>query len=247
MPPKRKRGMEDIIQSRIIKFIIDEDEVECNVHEATIANLSEPLRALVTNGMKESVEGKVVWKDVDLDTFTKLMQYSYEHDFSIIDKEEELGDGSVLSLKECVDQNMLSGVYVYKLAEQYFFNEDDINQTVHHSHNHYMSHARLYILADCYAIYGLMALSIQKVRRMLVNNPIDDDLLATVWMLLECIWPKTSSEDMLRELLLRYLLVHLQRAMDSRQAAAASERTPEIFAALMLLAPQGHWAKISIY
>ncbi|GJC78418.1 hypothetical protein ColLi_01256 [Colletotrichum liriopes] len=256
MPPKRKRGMEDIIQSRIIKFIIDEDEVECNVHEATIANLSEPLRALVTNGMKESVEGRVVWEDVDMDTFTKLMQYAYEHDFSIIDNDEEPDDGILLSLKECVDNSLRSGVFVYEFAEKYFFDKDDstskndedeTNQTVHHSYKHYMSHARLYILADRYAIRGLMNLSIQKIRRMLVNNPVKDELLATIWVLLEFIWPKTSSRDMLRELLLRYILANLYGAMGSPQAAIVFESTPGISAALMLLVPQRHWAPISIY
>ncbi|OHX00418.1 hypothetical protein CSPAE12_00789 [Colletotrichum incanum] len=254
MTPKGEIGMEDFIQSRIIKFIIGEDEVECNVHEAAIANLSEPLWALVTNGMKESVRGKVVWKDVEMDIFTKLMEYAYADDFSIIDHEENLS-GVGMSLKDYVEENTESGMAGYEFAEQHFFNEDDdtskndegeTNQTIHHSQKHYMSHVRLYIFAGRCAIFGLMNLCIQKIRRMLANNPIYDDLFATIWALLEFIWPRTSSNDMLRELLLQYLLVNLEKALKSPQAASVFKSTPEIPAALMLLAPEGHWASVSI-
>ncbi|KZL76396.1 hypothetical protein CT0861_03435 [Colletotrichum tofieldiae] len=44
-------------------------KVEFNVHEASITWLSQPLNALLTSGMKESIDARFVWEDVDADTF----------------------------------------------------------------------------------------------------------------------------------------------------------------------------------
>ncbi|KAK1715395.1 uncharacterized protein CLUP02_18114 [Colletotrichum lupini] len=50
MPPmvtKRDIDVAEILKSRIIKFIVGDDEVEYNVHEAAISGLSSPLPALI--------------------------------------------------------------------------------------------------------------------------------------------------------------------------------------------------------
>ncbi|KAK6221820.1 hypothetical protein QIS74_04692 [Colletotrichum tabaci] len=75
--------MEKILQSRTVKFIVGCDEKEFSVQELSLCVISPALRALLTGGMKESVEGKVVWDDVEPATFVRLMEYAYSHDYSV--------------------------------------------------------------------------------------------------------------------------------------------------------------------
>ncbi|TQN68573.1 hypothetical protein CSHISOI_07001, partial [Colletotrichum shisoi] len=73
MPLKRKRDMDEIARSRVVKFVVGPEKVEFNVHEASVTWLSRPLNALLTSGMQESVEARVVWDDVEPGTFTKFL------------------------------------------------------------------------------------------------------------------------------------------------------------------------------
>ncbi|KAK2004406.1 hypothetical protein LX36DRAFT_649960 [Colletotrichum falcatum] len=258
MPPKRKAEMDDIVQSRIIKFIVGKGQVECNIHEAVIINLSDPLRALVTNGMRESIEAKVAWEDVEMSTFTKFSQFAYEHDYTIIDPEEEKSDtAGFFTINEIISRaksrkNGWRTTFLEEFMAEYLGEEgndafvDWEKKARFHSHAQYMSHAQLYILADCYAISGLVSLSVQKIREMLVNNPLDRNIFDTVWRLLGFVWTRTTSEDKLRKLLLQFLLLDLEDALNSPEAAHVCANTPEIAAALMLTPSISHWSNISI-
>ncbi|KAK2009885.1 hypothetical protein LZ32DRAFT_649523 [Colletotrichum eremochloae] len=260
MSPDRKVEMDDIIKSRIIKFVIGEDKVECNVHEAVIVNLSEPLRALVTNGMRESVEARVVWGDVEIDTFTKLSQFAYENDYTIIDPDEGLDQDQYYTINQRISKfHTRDYKFKTKFAREFLANSLDearhgtfsdwdkqLEQARSHSHELYMSHVRLYILADRYAVFGLMSLSVQKIRDVLVNNPLDGEFFATVWKLLAFVWPRTKSEDELKTLLLGILLLDLEEATKSPEAANVFANTPEIAAALILMPSAEYWNGISL-
>lgn len=51
------------------------------VHEKVISSLSKPLKALLTGSMKEAKEGRVVWDDVDEQTFVRFSQWAYVGDY----------------------------------------------------------------------------------------------------------------------------------------------------------------------
>ncbi|KAK2041409.1 hypothetical protein LZ31DRAFT_393850 [Colletotrichum somersetense] len=264
-PPDRKVKTDHIFSSSIIKFVVGKDQTEFNVHEAVIAKISDPLRALVTNGMKESVEGKVVWEDVDMDTFTKLLQFAYEHDYTIIDPDEErdayllewtineqfalveAGNAGLRTLlskefkAECLDEADETGDGTFGDREK------QTERLCYHSHDHYMAHVRLYILADRYAVLGLVSLSLRKIRDMLLNQPLMESFFTIVWKLLGFIWPRTSSGDKHRRLLLNITLLCLERAMQSEEACPLLESTPEIAASLMLMPKPEHWEQISLF
>ncbi|KAF9874743.1 GPR1/FUN34/YaaH-class plasma membrane protein [Colletotrichum karsti] len=74
-----------IFQSRPIKFVIGQDKKKYTVHQEAFTDLSMPVRAMLTNGMQESIEAEVVWEDVDPETFDCLLQFAYngEYDGSI--------------------------------------------------------------------------------------------------------------------------------------------------------------------
>ncbi|KAI8315641.1 hypothetical protein K4K61_001111 [Colletotrichum sp. SAR11_59] len=54
-----------ILKSRNITFIIGPEKEQFTAHESSIAGLSETLRVLVTGSMKEAIEAKVIWEDVE--------------------------------------------------------------------------------------------------------------------------------------------------------------------------------------
>ncbi|KAM3456415.1 hypothetical protein MY3296_001694 [Beauveria thailandica] len=71
----------DWLSSKEFKFIVGTDENEFMVHSALLIDQSKPLHALVTNGMKESLEATVKWPHVDVATFKKFSEYLYTGDF----------------------------------------------------------------------------------------------------------------------------------------------------------------------
>jgi len=56
---------------------------EFSVHEEAIAQLSQPLRSLLTGGMSEAQTGCVIWKHVGKGTFERFVQFAYTGDYSI--------------------------------------------------------------------------------------------------------------------------------------------------------------------
>lgn len=71
------------MQSRNIKFIVGPEKKEYTVPEVHFANLSPPLRALLTGGFQESRECKVIWDDTDPITFVLLAQFACRGDYAL--------------------------------------------------------------------------------------------------------------------------------------------------------------------
>ncbi|KAK6221828.1 hypothetical protein QIS74_04700 [Colletotrichum tabaci] len=244
MSLKRKRSLGDIFQSETIKFIIGEAGVACYIHETAIANLSDPLQALFRSKKTGSTEGSVVWKHLQMDTFTMFMEYAYTQDFTIVDPDERDYD-SKISLMTFISMRALD--VAIKYAIDYFDKEVDTRESIQHSLEYYMSIARLYNLANQYDVSELMDLCIEKVRLSLANSMFDNNDACSVWTLLEFIWPKTNIEDKFREVLLRFILFDLRTAMKSAEAVRVLKNTPEISTALLLMAPHSYWVELTSY
>lgn len=52
------------------------------IHKALVASQSASLRHLVTGSIEEANSGKVVWEDVDEDTFTLFAEFAYTGDYA---------------------------------------------------------------------------------------------------------------------------------------------------------------------
>ncbi|EFQ32130.1 hypothetical protein CGRA01v4_08256 [Colletotrichum graminicola] len=83
MSLKRKRDMEDILKSRIIKFIIGSEKAEFTVHSMSIATLSEKFRSIVSFSQPGENEKIVTWSNVETSTFVNLVEYAYNKDYTI--------------------------------------------------------------------------------------------------------------------------------------------------------------------
>ncbi|KAK1585603.1 uncharacterized protein LY79DRAFT_558451 [Colletotrichum navitas] len=72
-----------IFKSRQVAFLIGPNKVEFNVHQYAFTRLSAPLRAMLADDAKESVEFGWIWDDVEPSTFTSLLEYAYTDNYSV--------------------------------------------------------------------------------------------------------------------------------------------------------------------
>ncbi|KAF4778973.1 hypothetical protein HER10_EVM0013244 [Colletotrichum scovillei] len=85
MSLKRKRGIDEILDSRMITVVVGKGDSkrEYGVHEGALAHLSGPLEALLTGGTQEALEGKIIWDDVEPATYRLLSHYAYQGSYPI--------------------------------------------------------------------------------------------------------------------------------------------------------------------
>ncbi|RFU81820.1 hypothetical protein TARUN_411 [Trichoderma arundinaceum] len=69
-------------------FVVGPDQKEYTIHSALVAQQSKVLNALVNGQMKEAVERRVIWKDVDEETFVHFSQYVYTGDYGNAEPKE---------------------------------------------------------------------------------------------------------------------------------------------------------------
>ncbi|KAK7926792.1 peptidase C13 family-domain-containing protein [Apiospora marii] len=74
-------AFDEFIRSRVITFVVGSSPTEIHVHADAISRLSKPLKVLIDGDMKEAREGRVVWDDIDSDTFARFAQWAYTHDY----------------------------------------------------------------------------------------------------------------------------------------------------------------------
>ncbi|KAF4778877.1 hypothetical protein HER10_EVM0011785 [Colletotrichum scovillei] len=279
MAPMRKIDVVEILKSRIIKFIVGEDKVEYNVHEAAISGLSGPLRALVTNGMKESMEGVLVWDEVDPEVFAQMVEYAYGRELLLRDHNERRGtiddddlwgtiydycDGHQydyyevsLSLEYRIVKNDIlewkDGVSAPALSHcpdrfkdlPKWVDPDDVgNYLLHfHSEDYFMAHARLYCLADQYAIVEMAMLCVEKLQRILYEHPTTESFHESICKLLLFVWPRTLPKDELRSLLIDFVLTNLTNALvlNIDKFGPVLDEIPEIAVTILRNAPAHYW------
>ncbi|KAI8180238.1 hypothetical protein KHU50_002978 [Colletotrichum sp. SAR 10_65] len=93
-----------ILKSRNITFIIGPEKEQFTAHESSIAGLSEALRVLVTGSMKEAIEAKVIWEDVEPAVFVSLMEFAYTGNLST-PKSEQHGNRDRLEASDLDEES----------------------------------------------------------------------------------------------------------------------------------------------
>lgn len=76
-PATTRVSSADKFRSPVFTFLIGPDKDKFQVHSAVLDTISEPLRKMVTNGMKESINMQAELKDVDSETFVLFLEYAY--------------------------------------------------------------------------------------------------------------------------------------------------------------------------
>lgn len=70
------------MQSPVFEFLVGRERKPMTIHKALVTAQSAPLRGLVTGSMEEANSGKVVWEDVDEDTFVLFAEFVYTGDYA---------------------------------------------------------------------------------------------------------------------------------------------------------------------
>ncbi|PCG99262.1 BTB/POZ [Penicillium occitanis (nom. inval.)] len=66
-----------ILQSPQFTFLVGEEETPMSIHAAALEGLSDPLNAMINNGMKESKSKVAIFKDVDVEVFAAFCEFAY--------------------------------------------------------------------------------------------------------------------------------------------------------------------------
>ncbi|KAL5607745.1 hypothetical protein FOBRF1_008242 [Fusarium oxysporum] len=80
--PTVSANFEESLASKPFLFVVGPEAKEFHVHKELIGRQSPVLNALVNGNMREAREGRVVWADLDVDTFVRFAKFAYSGDYS---------------------------------------------------------------------------------------------------------------------------------------------------------------------
>lgn len=81
-----------VLGTDLFTFLLGPQEKPLRIHEGLVKQLSQPLYAMMTNGMKESVDRKAKLDDVDPQTFAFFAEYAYSGAYRLTPSGEQSGD-----------------------------------------------------------------------------------------------------------------------------------------------------------
>jgi hypothetical protein len=93
------------------------------VHEAAIAQLSEPLARLLTGELVEAQAGCTTWKEVRKGTFERFVQFAYQGDYEVVEPELLPDKKTIISEEEPMDVNSPEG---FKVDEGFYASRSKI-------------------------------------------------------------------------------------------------------------------------
>ncbi|KAH0443910.1 hypothetical protein CcaCcLH18_00736 [Colletotrichum camelliae] len=281
MPLKRKRTMQDIVQSRQINFVIGKEQKEYSIHESAFSRLSRPLEALLTGGMQESQNAKVIWGEVDDDVFLALVDVAYYDSyttpslrkvvqqkpssddstwegFSNDNSQHEPENQKFSSIKSWLSKTKDRCTPKYALCNNKF-NEGQIFYSLRTPASTstwatememtdrtgytdvFMLHARLYVLADTYAIDKLRELCLRRIRISFLNVTPNAELLETLHDLIMYAFENTKASDEFRLLLLHFCIAQMVWLKCNGFLERMREELPEFLADLAVEIPFEFW------
>ncbi|KAF4810060.1 hypothetical protein CGCSCA5_v010900 [Colletotrichum siamense] len=285
MSLKRKRPMEDIFQSRQITFVIGKEQKEYSIHESAFSLLSRPLEALLTGGMQESLNAKVIWGEVEDDVFFALVDFAYHGSYQPLslrkviqqkpssDMSSQESSSSESSKDDVQNEpetqkflsiiSLMSRTNVY--SPTYKLCKDKFNQGQCHRKpastsawavemgmtdrtgytDAFMLHARLYVLADTYAIEQLRECCLRRIRISFLNVTPNAELLETFHDLVIYAFENTKASDEFRELLLHFCIAQMLWLKCNGFLERMREELPEFLADLAVEIPLKFWAYTS--
>lgn len=197
-------------------------KIEFTIHSTLVAKQSPKLNALVTNGMKESVEQCAHWEDEDAETFQRFAEFVYSGKYAV-DSPRKRGSDSAAGKKRKLPEDP----YRESLSYGRRLWRDNIWEGFEKMHAAppldatpsrtrpeedytpvFLAHAKMYVFADYHDIKALRTLSLQYLRRLLTVFELRMESAQDVVELLDYGFSNTheaeGSVNDLRELLSLY-------------------------------------------
>jgi hypothetical protein len=282
-----------ITSSPPITFVVGPNQEEHTIHSALVAHQSAALNALVNGGMKESIDRRVVWNDVDEEVFIRFSQFVYTGDYD----EAKPNKREVEAVTRCratpcrdtpfqvtsllnrpsrlvASQRVTSGqtssrappAGVLQLSSIRALSGESKNVSLENkkllwdkfqalypspsrhlisspksaSYDYtdvFLSHARMYVFADCYGIDSLQTLALHKLCRALV--PFDlyvetcGDVIQLIRYCFEQTIDKGGQTDKLRALVCLYTACKVEELWDNTEFRNLTKTLPDFSAGLI--------------
>ncbi|KAG6131849.1 hypothetical protein E4U12_003441 [Claviceps purpurea] len=208
------------MSSKAFEFLVGPEKKPFIIHSELVASLSPVLERLVKGNMEEAQKGSVVWEHVDEQTFIRFSQYAYMRTYeypAFRPRPQPKAGPSKASL--------LAVLLAMKRASPLADGERNDAELL-------LSHARLYVLADCYGITPLMKLSLNTLYSVLTVFLEWDDVADMLIKLLRyCFENDTPAE--LREFVVRYAVCHIENLWERTETTELARTHAEFSSAIV--------------
>lgn len=190
-----------IASSPPFTFVVGPEHKEYTIHSALVAQQSPVLNALVNGQMKEAIERRVIWEDIDEETFIRFSQFAYTGDYDKKDpKKRKAETETVIPVQAGIISHIdegtgwpggINGPIGYRFQhpptckkDQLWTKFQNLYQTkpngsarVNGPRDDYADvfrcHAHVYIFADRYGIQALQTMALQKLAQALYFLNLD--------------------------------------------------------------------------
>ncbi|RTE75464.1 hypothetical protein BHE90_010070 [Fusarium euwallaceae] len=244
---------ESILTSDFFRFLVGPERKQFFMHSSAVACQSQALEKLVNGDMREACERCAIWCEVEPDTFIRFSQYAYTGDYRAAQPHTREGMG----LKQCFPPpspspppkskkirkvktfssggNMAVPTKDKDLWSQFKrlypepapdheaednTPEDDFSEV-------FLSHARLYVVADCYGISALKVLCLRKLHQALERFTVYEEAIGDIAQLVSFCYEHTVEPDDLRELVNMYTACKVVDLWCSREFQCLTMETAE--------------------
>ncbi|KAK7751126.1 ADP-ribose diphosphatase [Diatrype stigma] len=246
-----------IAASRPFRILVGPDKKSFTVHSELLAQMSKPLYTLVNGEMEEASEGVAEWPEVDEETFARFWEFAYTRDYTVAapgfvpDSEmlrlnklpynplpDPIGASGVGRQAKKPKESELKDVFEqfedlhYKMPSADVPLKEVYPKTSFDHSQFFLSHARIYVLADYYDIEALMVLSLKKLHKALRSFELSQNRIDDVTVVLDYCFANTvdkgGSQDRLRHLLTLYAACNIETLWPSSSFQDLLERSGEL-------------------
>ncbi|KAI0598235.1 hypothetical protein F4775DRAFT_187476 [Biscogniauxia sp. FL1348] len=229
---------EIIAASKPFRFLVGPDKKAFTMHADLVSHLSKPLAALINGNMKEAREGYAELPEVDEGTFVLFCQFAYTGNYRLSSRVKtselmgkplrfasnsfsphKMGMGRAPRTAPSINKSMSSLLWdrfkerTYTVPDPQPPSKEIIQDVLLETDvDLFLSHARVYVMADCYDIERLRILSLQKLHKSLA---ISLDLIPKRYIIalaqycFENTVDKGDVKDPLRDLVIKYIACHM--------------------------------------
>ncbi|PNP39951.1 hypothetical protein TGAMA5MH_08217 [Trichoderma gamsii] len=250
----------DFISSPPFTFVVGQGEKEHTIHSALVASQSAALDALINGGMKESIERRVIWKDVDEESFIRFSQFVYtgDYDGATPSKHEPEGKTSSQIAYTYPSNGFGKKAGLFGMAEQVAMTKKRLlwdkfqalyplpspaaapsseASSVYDYTDVFLGHAKMYVFADYHGIEPLQILALGKLRQVLTSFTVRvesyDDITQLVRYSFEHTVDKKGQEDRLRSLLCLYAACRVEDLWKDTKFRGIAIASPDLSVGLI--------------
>ncbi|KAF3770549.1 hypothetical protein M406DRAFT_336207 [Cryphonectria parasitica EP155] len=214
---------EDIIGSKIFKFIVGSRKKEYHVHAAAISPLSKPLNVLLDGPHKEAQELCVEWPDVDEKTFVRFTQWAYTKNYVTEEPDIVLGQHDIPCFDDKSGEN--NGTECPSSTSAFIPRKN--TEGCEDYTGVFMCHAKLYVLGDTYDIPQLRQLSLHRLYVTLREFTLYPSRFNDLATLAQYIFDNTRPDDRIREIIALYYACIVEDALKHDGLQSLLDTTPE--------------------